>query len=191
MDTDYSVELGRDDPVLDFPWTDTDEKFAYHDLKRHPELLARVPEAVAYPELAEFLRAVNSRLSMVESAKCDAWTTDELTPEEEVFGASHKAASYVDLVLSHADRRQSLPFYERLAKRMVELLRKTPETYSSAEFCIRRCYFTTESDPQEGLYLTVYVNGYGHDAPQARQNWGIALRLVGNAIVQLSVSGLT
>ena len=40
--------------------------------------------------------------SIVESAKCDAWSTDELTPEEEIFGASHKFASYVDLVVQRA-----------------------------------------------------------------------------------------
>ncbi|MBI1740685.1 MAG: hypothetical protein HYR57_07370, partial [Candidatus Koribacter versatilis] len=73
MDADFSIELGREDPVLDFPWTDPDGKLAYFDLKRHPELLARVEEAKQFPELEDFLRAVNSAMSSVESAKCDAW----------------------------------------------------------------------------------------------------------------------
>lgn len=191
MDADYSVELGRDDPVLDFPWTDPEGKVAYQDLKRHPELLARLPEATSSPELAEFLRAVNSRLSIVESAKCDAWTTDDLSAEEEIFGAKHKCASYVDLVLSDIDARKSLPFHELFAKRLVTLLRKTPETPSSAEVCVRRCYFSSGDGRQEGLYMTLYVNGYGDDVARARQNWGIALRLAGNALLQLSASGLS
>lgn len=189
MDADYSVELGRDDPVLDFPWTDPEGKLVYLDLKRHPELLAHVPEAARYPELAEFLRAVNSRLSLVESAKCDAWTTDQLSAEEEIFGARHKCASYVDLVLSDIDPRKSLAFHELFAKRLVTLLRKTPETPSSAEVCVRRCYFGAEGGIQ-GLYMTLYVSGYGDDVDRARQNWGIALRLAGNAVLQLSASGL-
>ena len=89
MDADFSVELGGEDPVLDFPWTDASGRLAYFDLKRHPELLAQVEEAKELPELAEFLRCVNSARSAVESAKCDVWATQELTTEEEVFGASH------------------------------------------------------------------------------------------------------
>jgi len=76
MDADFSIELRREDPVLDFPWTDPDGRLVYFDLKRQPELLAQVEEAKQFPELAEFLRAVNSAMSMVESAKCDAWATE-------------------------------------------------------------------------------------------------------------------
>ena len=190
MDADFSIELGRDDPVLDFPWTDPDGKCAYHDLKRHPEMLAQVEEAQAFPELAEFLHAANSAMSMVESAKCDAWTTDELSPEEEIFGATHKCASYVDLILSRIEERESFPFHELFAKRLVELLRKTPETPSAVEVAVRRCYFQKGSGAEDGFYVTLYVSGYGDDLARARRNWGIALRLVGNAILQVSASGL-
>ena len=187
MDADFSVELGGEDPVLDFPWTDASGRLAYVDLKRHPELLAQVEEAKALPELAEFLRRVNSARSVVESAKCDVWETTELTPEEEAFAASHKFACYVDLVLSHTDQRQSFPEHERFAKRLTALLRRAPEMSSSAELCVRRCFFGEGSETREGFYFTVYVNGYGNDEAAARQNWAIGMRLVGSAIVQLSV----
>jgi hypothetical protein len=184
MDAEFSVELGDEDPVLDFPWTDASGRLAYFDLKRHPELLAQVDEAKAFPELSEFLRCVNSSRSVVESAKCDVWTTQELTAEEEVFGASHKFASYVDLVLSHIDRRQSFPQHEAFAKRLVALLRHAPEMSSSAEVCVRRCFF---GEGSEGFYFTVYVNGYGNEEATARQNWAIGMKLAGSAVVQLSV----
>ena len=71
MDADFSVELGHDDSVLDFPWTDPAGGLAYFDLKRHPELITCIEEAEKFPELAEFLRTVNSARSTVESAKCD------------------------------------------------------------------------------------------------------------------------
>jgi hypothetical protein len=190
MDADFSVELGADEPELDFPWTDPEGKLAYFDLKRHPELLARVPETAEFPEFAEFLRAVNSHTSAVESAKCDAWSTDELDPEEEIFGASVKFASYVDVVFSAAEHRASFPFHERFARQLVELLRRTPETRSTIQLCIRRCYFR-DPDEYEGCYFTVYVNGYGDQAERARQNWGIALKLTGNALLQLSATGLS
>jgi hypothetical protein len=186
MDADFSVELGGDDPVLDFPWTDASGRLAYFDLKRHPELLAQVEEAKEHPELAEFLRSVNSARSVVESAKCDVWATTELTPEEKIFGALHKFASYIDLVLSRLDRRQSFPEHERFAKRLAALLRGAPEMSSSAEVCVRRCFFGQGSEMREGFYFTVYVNGYGNDAVAARHNWAIGMKLVENAILQLS-----
>lgn len=191
MDADYTVELGRDDPVLDFPWTDPEGKVAYRNVKGDPGLLPQIPEAVAHPELGEFLRAVNSRRSVVESAKCDAWSSGELSADEEVFGGGHKAASYVDLVFSNIDDRRSFDRHEQFLKGLVKLLWKTPETRSSAEFCLRRCYFDREGQSEEGLYITAYVNGYGLDMAQARQNWGIALRLVANALAQLSAAGGT
>jgi hypothetical protein len=186
MDADFSVELGAEDPVLDFPWTDVSGRLVYCDLKRHPELLAQVVEAGNLPDLAEFLRCVNSPRSAVESAKCDVWATQALTPEEEVFEASHKFASYVDLVLSHTDQRQSFPKHEAFAKQLAALLRRAPEMSSSAEVCVRRCFFGDGSETRAGFYFTVYVNGYGNDESAARQNWAIGMKLVSNAIVQLS-----
>ena len=183
MDAEFSVELGGNDAVLDFPWTDESGRLAYFDLKRHPELLTRVEQAQEYPELAEFLRGVNSARSTVESAKCDVWATQELTPEEEVYAASHKFACYVDLVFSTTDQRQSFPEHERFAKRLAALLRRAPEISSSAEVCVRRCFF---GEGSEGFYFTAYVNGYGNDEAAARQNWAIGMKLVGSAVVQLS-----
>jgi hypothetical protein len=188
MDADFSIELGREDPVLDFPWTDPDGRFTYFDLKRQPELLARLEEASRFPELAHFLRAVNSAISTVESAKCDAWATDELNREEEFFGATQKFASYVDLLFSRNDQRESFPSHERFAKQLVELLRQTPETPSAVEVCVRRGYYAEKGNTRDGFYFTVYVSGYGDDEARARQNWEIGLRLVAHAVLQLSVT---
>jgi hypothetical protein len=186
MDADFSIELGREDPVLDFPWKDPAGKLAYLDLKRRPELMARIEEAGKFPELGEFLRAMNSARSMVETAKCDAWATRELSAEEEIYDASHKFASYVDVVFSNIDVRLSLADHEQFAQKLVELLHRAPETPSAAEVCVRRCYFGEEGGVREGFYCTLYVSGYGNDEASARQNWGVALKLMRNAIAQLS-----
>jgi len=190
MDADFSIELGREDPVLDFPWKDPAGKLAYVDLKQRPELMASINEAEQFPELREFLRAMNSARSMVETAKCDAWSTSELSPEEEVYDAPQKFASYVDVVFSNIDARLSLPAHEQFARKLVELLRRAPETPSAAEVCVRRCYFGKNDGVREGFYFTLYVSGYGNDDAIARLNWGVALKLLGNAILQLSTSGV-
>ena len=179
--------------MLDFPWQDPAGKLAYVDLKRHPELLSKIEEAEKFPELEKFLHTFNSPRSIVQTAKCDAWATTELTAEEEIYNASHKFSSYVDAVFSSEDARQSgpqeaLPVHEDFARKLVELLRRAPETPSSAEVCIRRCYYAEKANTREGLYFTLYVSGYGNEQNFARRNWAVALKLVANAIIQMSVS---
>jgi hypothetical protein len=39
---------------------------------------------------------------------------------------------------------------------------------------------------KDGFYITCYLFGYGDDEPQARQRWAIGLKLVENAIRQIS-----
>jgi len=189
MDADFSIELGREDPALDFPWRDPAGTLAYVDLKRHPELTARIEEADTFPELGEFLRAMNSARSSVETAKCDVWSTSGLSPEEEIYKAAYKFASYVDVVFSNIDARLSLPAHEQFVRKLIELLRRTPETPSAAEVCVRRCYFEEDGGVREGHYFTLYVSGYGKDDASARLNWGVGLKLMGNAILQLSAGG--
>jgi len=186
MDADFSIELGPEDPVMDLPWTDPSGKLAYFDVKRHPELLEQIEEARSHPELAEFLTKLNSPRSAVETAKCDAWSTTELTADEDIHNASHKFASYVDVVFSDIERRPSFSVHEEFAKKLAELLRRAPEVPSSVEICVRRCYFGGEDDVRKGFYFTVYANGYGNDEAEARRNWVVALQLMGNAILQLS-----
>ena len=190
MDADFSIELGREDPVLDFPWTDPAGKLAYVDLKRRPELMASINEVETFPELGEFLRVMNSPRSMLETAKCDAWPTTELSAEEDVYNASHKFASYVDVVFSEIDVRRSFSLHEQFARKLVELLRRAPETPSAAEVYVRRCYFGEQDGVREGFYCTLYVSGYGNDEASARQSWVVGLKLMGNAIVQLSAQGV-
>jgi hypothetical protein len=190
MDADFSIELGREDPVLDFPWTDPASKLAYVDVKGCPELMASIEEAEKFPELGEFLRVMNSARSMVETAKCDAWATTELSVEEDVYDASHKFASYVDVVFSEIDKRQSFALHEQFARKLVELLRRVPDTPSAAEVSVRRCFFAAQDGVREGYYCTLYVSGYGSDEASARQNWEVGLNLMGNAVVQLSADGV-
>jgi hypothetical protein len=189
MDADFSIELGSDDPILDFPWIDPSGKLAYVDLKRHPELVSQIPEAQKFPELVAFLRMLNSPRSSLETAKCDAWATTELNPEEEIYDAPHKFASYVDVVFSDADLRLSFAAHERFAEKMVALLKKTPDTPSAVEVCVRRCYFSEGDSVREGFYFTLYVSGYGGDEAVARLAWEVALRLAGNAAMQALVRG--
>jgi hypothetical protein len=189
VQADYAVELGAEDEVLELPWAAPNQGLQYYDLKRHPELLGHVSEAKEFPELGAFLAAINSSRSMLQTAKCDAWFSRDMNPEEDIFGAAIKFGSYVDLLFSAQPRHFSLVEHENLAKNLAGLLKRVPEIPASTEFLIRRCYYRTEEGATEdGFYIT-YVFGYGADEQSAFGQWAIGLKLVENAILQFSFSG--
>jgi hypothetical protein len=186
VQADFAVELGADDETLEMPWAAEQGGPCYYDLKRHPELVLNLEEAARAQELAEFLCAVNATAGVLETAKCDVWASTEINPAEEIFGAPHKFGSYIDLLFSDARSRFSFPEHEQLAKRLMQLLQRVPESPAAAEFLIRRCYYHSEEEIRDGFYITFYLFGYGDDEIQSRQHWAIGLKLVQNAIRQLS-----
>ena len=188
MEADFAVELGAEDETLEFPWAAEEDGGCYCDLKRHPELLEQVKEARRVPELGEFLASINAQTSILETAKCDAWASAEISVEEEIFGASCKFGSYVDLLFSAEELRFSFPAHEQLAQRLTQLLKRVPEIPAAAEFLIRRCYSRHDNEARDGFYITFYLFGYADEQERAQHQWAIGLKLVGNAIRQISAS---
>jgi len=143
MLADFSVELGRDDAALELPWSSADPLVRFYDLKNHPELLRQIPEAVAWPELGAFLARINAAGFPLATAKCDAWLSREVAPEEEIFG-DRKFVSYVDLVFEDEAARCSFEKHEAFARNLCRLLGQTPEIPAAVEVVIRRCYYHAE-----------------------------------------------
>lgn len=189
MQADYSVELGREDPALELPWQSEDGASRYYDLKRHPDLVLEIPEAARSPELSAFLSRINAPEFPLQSAKCDAWYSQEISAEEEIFGEAGKFVSYVDLIFAGEGPRLSLERHETLAKNLCALLKRAPEMSAAVELVVRRCYYHPDDDSAEsssGFSITAYVSGFGHDEAEARRRWSIALTLLQNALVQLA-----
>jgi hypothetical protein len=187
MQVDLAVELGPDDPTLALPWSDPEGRFHYYDLRQHPERISHIEEANTFPPLREFLVTVNAVPSNLRTVKCDAWFSEELTEEDAIFGAKTKFGSYVDVAFHQRGPQGSFPLHEAFGNRLVELLKRAPELPAAVEVIIRRAHFEYPSEEvREGYYFTVYVFGYGDDAEESRQSWGIAQRLVGHALLQMS-----
>ncbi len=188
MEADFAVELGADDETLELPWAANSDDGGprYYDLKRHPELLLNIEEASRDRELGEFLAAINAPASLLETAKCDTWSSTEINPEEEIFGASVKFGSYVDLLFTQESSRSSFEAHEQFARRVTQLLNRVPEIPAAAELLIRRCFYHAGDQLCEGLYVTFYLFGYGDEEAQARQRWAIASKLAENVIRQVS-----
>jgi hypothetical protein len=185
MQADFSIECGVDDECLEMPWASEDGSLRYVDLKETPALIADLDETRRYPELAEFLRSANSPHSAFHTAKCDAGFTRQMTLEDEVFGTTGKFGSYVDVLFTSPEIRRSFEQHEAAARSLTTLLQRAPEMQASAEFLVRRCFYAHDS-ALDGFYITSYVFGYSENEDDARKHWGIALRLVGGALVQLS-----
>lgn len=187
MQADYSLELGSDDPALEMPWQSPDGSCRFMNLKQNPELLAGMDEARQHPELGGFLRRINAPDLPLQTAKCDVWFTAELFPEEEIFGATGKQVSYVDLLFTGDDLQTSLEKHESFVREICNLMERAPETASSVELVVRHCHYHRDSrtvDSVTGFCVCVYVSGYGDTPEQARQNWAIALKLLQNVLVQ-------
>ena len=188
MQVDWSVELGGDDDGLEMPWAAPDGSTRYLDLKRQPELLLQVEEAHHTQELGEFLVSTNSDNSILETAKCDTWLTNELNEEEAVYQAAWKFGSYVDLLFVDEELRFSFPDHERVSDAACKLLGRAPEIAAAAEFIVRRCTYHLDGRTRDGFYFTFYLFGYGSDEDEARQRWNIGIKLVENALLQLSAA---
>lgn len=187
MQADYSVELGREDPALEVPWQSEDGANRYYDLKNHPEALGQISEVSLFPELKTFLGRVNAAGFPLQTAKCDAWPSREISPEEEIFGP-RKFVSYVDLIFAAGEPRLSFDEHETLAKSLCALLGRAPEMSASVELVIRRCYYRCDGnsgEPLDGFSITAYVSGFGEDDAAARRRWSIALTLLQHALVQV------
>lgn len=143
MQADFAVELGPDAPALEIPWHSNDPQVRYYDLKSHPELVQQLPEAQAYSELASFLSRINAAGFSLTSAKCDAWSTSEVTPEEEIFG-DRKFVSYIDLVFVDQEDQCSFEKHEVFVKELCRLLSHAPEIPAAVELVIRHCYYHQE-----------------------------------------------
>jgi hypothetical protein len=186
MQVDFSIELGPEDPALEFPWASDDGASRYYNLKQHPEMVFDVEEAREHQELSEFLSRINAASSPLQTAKCDTWFSWEILPEEEIFGASCKFACYVDLLFTASEPQASFEKHETLARDLYHLLQRAPEMAAATEFAVRRCYYHAGST--DGFYITAYINGYGDSQEEAMQRWAIALKLLQHALVQVTAS---
>ena len=182
MDTDWSVELGADDPALEFPWSSPESSYGYIDLLAHPEKLAEIPEAVPYPELAQFLLALNAPSSPWLTVKCDVWFEDELGEAEEIYDACLKMCFYTDLISRDDVARFSFEQHEQWVKSLARQLSDIDDPPIACEFIVRRCRYHKDSPaddgPAPGFYLTLYLFGYGNDEAQARTRWAEGLQRV-------------
>lgn len=190
MDADWSVELGADDPALEFPWSSPDGIQQFVDLSLQPEAIVALPEVAQYPELTKVLSVMNGTLSPWLTAKCDVWADEDLGEAEEIYDAHLKVCSYLDLVRRNESERFSFEQHETWVKSAASSLQTVgTDDPIACEFIVRRCWYRPDScphdEPEPGLYITLYVFGYGDDEARARAIWAEGLTRATGVLLDL------
>ena len=191
MDADWSVELGHDDPWLEFPWSAPDGTPGFVDLAQHLEAVREIPEAAQYPELARFLLELNGKFSPWLTAKCDVWIENELGEAEDIYEAKLKMCSYVDVVRRNESERLSFEQHEQWVNLATMRLRNIGPHPIACELIVRRCWYrassSSDDEPVPGFYITLYLFGYGNDEVEARARWRGGLTRVSGVLITLAL----
>jgi hypothetical protein len=140
MEADWEVEIGGGAPVIEAEWA------GLVDLRSHPECIAEVAEAAAFPALAALLLALNAAHSPLWTSKCDVWE-----PEPAAL------ACYIDMLPVEgrvfARWQQAEAFCREYVTRLAQITRPELSAECSIDLVIRQAI----ACQAEGFGITAYL----------------------------------
>ncbi|MGC2742601.1 MAG: hypothetical protein WA672_05390, partial [Candidatus Angelobacter sp.] len=127
------------------------------------------------------------------TAKCDTWSSSEVTLEERIFG-DRKFVSYVDLIFVDEIDRCSFEKNEAFAKELCRLLGHAPEIAATVELVIRHCYyhqqFVSTNRPEPPAKSRIRPSGKKSNAQLERKaHWEMASASVTAFCLTIYVTG--
>lgn len=177
MEADWEFEIAPDAPLIDATW------FGYVDLRTHPEIASRLPEAQMLPALASTLITLNAANSPVWTAKCDVWEPEAFDADEldaPPQSAAQALSCYIDLLPSAACWCTPAEVAD-WCRELCTALRAQPLRHCRVDLVIR----TAVSSPRDtGLGVTAYVTGCGVTRADAKEALSPALTVLANAITR-------
>jgi hypothetical protein len=191
MEADWEFEVGPDAaglaaPVIEAHWP------GLVNLRRHPERIGEIQEAVAFPPLAALLEALNGAQSPLWTSKCDLWEPEAedlaapapADPAAASNGMASRAAlaCYVDLLPLAGEIFAKISPVEAFCREWVARLAPVPLLDCRVDLVIRLAI----ADEAEGFGVTAYVSAEGKDRSAAAQALAAALAAFGNAIPDLA-----
>ncbi len=184
MRVEIVMEIDPGDETLEIPWASPENaRLRYVDLKASPVAIDQLEECRRFPPLGDFLRRVNSPETLLQTAKCDAWETNDLAEDERVdFQLPCKMGSYVDVFFGGSELHAALEQQIRLGEELRQALASF-RVQAQLEVCIRRCLF--HSEERWGYYLTLFTHGYGAGPDEAAREWARAIEAAGEALIKL------
>jgi hypothetical protein len=146
-------------------------------VKGNPEAVKRIPEVQGWPELQNFLLAVNALESPIESVGCEKG----FFPSD-IEGPTVKLGSYVDLVLSNValNGPENLLL---LASLLLPSVAGCENWWSNVEFSLQPMRLLGGVIGPWGLM--VRATGYGRGEDEARKWWAETIGRLTKAVSNL------
>jgi hypothetical protein len=181
MEADWSVEIGKELPVIAVPWE------GFVDLRKDIARIREISEAVCTPSLAEALVRFNAPQSHLFTTKCDRWllAADEIDALE--FDAKAEdtragIACYVDVISRRDSLFSSFTAHEKWSRATVKALRAIALPQCRLDFVVRPAVI----DNLEGFGITFYVAACARNQEAARPIFEAALNHAIAATIETS-----
>jgi hypothetical protein len=177
MEADWEIEVGGGAPVIEALWA------GFVDLRRNPERIAEVAEAVAFPPLAKLLAALNGDESPLWTAKCDVWEVEaekrdspmqEIPVEADPLDAvSEEAcmACYIDLLPLKGTVFARWEEAEEFCRQWVSRLEDGDQPDCRIDLIVRQAI----AGSAEGFGVTAYLSAMGEYRAKASNALAAAL----------------
>lgn len=171
MEADWSLEVGRDLPVIEIPWE------GFIDLRLKPADVIGISETTENAALRDALLALNAEATPLMTSKCDTWpmAADEIDPYEYEAGvdtAHAGVACYIDLVLRSENFLSSFPAHERWVRDSVSELHERRLPQARIDYVIRPAFVHGKN----GFGITLYVSACAETSSAAQPIFQAALR---------------
>jgi hypothetical protein len=150
----------------------------YRRVKGDRETIEAIPEVQGYPEMADFLIAINGRDTPVESVGCEKLLQETIHEQQTIFSAS----CYVDVIFSDLAANEDPHHHLQLATRLAAAMEGCEQWWTRLELGLQRLRGMSGCVTPWGLL--VRVDSAGRTVEQARQMWQHSLQCLARATVR-------
>lgn len=172
-------------PAVPYPAVDHrngEKNHGYRRIKGNEEAIASIPEVEGFPEYRDFLIALNSSDSPVESVGC----------EKGFFPVSHhpdikfQLGSYTDIIYSDFESNANPESLFHLASVFVKAMEGSGQWWSKIELGLQRLRHLY--GVKEPWGLMVRIQGYGRSEEEARSTWSVSLDKLSESIKNIEAN---
>jgi len=159
-------------PAVPYPAVDHrdgDKNHGYRHVKGNEKAVASIPEVEGFPEYRDFLMALNSSDSPIESVGCEKG----FFPVSNHPDIKSQLGSYTDIVFSDFESNANPENLLYLASGFVKAVEGSGQWWSRIELGLQRLRLLYSVKEPWGLM--VRIQGYGRSEEEARSAWGVSL----------------